>query len=768
MALPPQRLLNDDLFVINRIETPDVNTFKVNANDIGIFLLEAPRPPGSSPDDKFVNDGPLNVYGEIPGTSSEYINLHSANEYCEGKLNFREGFYVTGADMDVTIHHDYAEIANNLACLNGGIDGSTTCLKLDMVWLSENIICSGSGLDTAGDCIFIDLCPHSGLVIDSSGCLEVSLCPGRGIIHDPLDGCLDVDLNYLSQVLSCEGLQPQGGNPDATCIELDMVWLSANIRCGEATDNSAENGSGLIDEMGCIRVDPCWVSDQWNVDNPNPPDDVQSIDIEQCKLAINHDWLLQWAKDNLNDIVIAPSSSDCLSVEGNANVAKGEVKLKLKEQCLKDLIDSRIPDQCDGKLTIVQSTGNETYDPCSGDKTITIAGSGAGGANDGKLKLKAGTNVTITKKSGSTNNFSANTDEDYEFEISATSTPPCTGAGIIVDSKGCFAVDEDDDACLKMGRIWASTATFRLAGTNNRPGITLGAGSTTAKNQPYLGITGSEVAGRFRVTWDNTWDGSTGCGGNPIGGSKDLFYIDRDQNNSNADVRFKISCMAEKPGGKANMRWAGSNIGGPSTSGSGTVFWVATTRSATNSIVRTADDDANVASFNSDTILDQIAGPGDAGVLNGGLIKFYVDSKSAAGTVQGEIKHWPDYATPTVFLEDIAALHPSLVHWTWSDDSYEEYEPYPGTGYGVNQRLKPNPTAVPDEVNFDALTLLSIAGVRRLKKRVEELEAKTTLQGTLNTLGIVEYTNETAAANSGLGQGEVYWDTSLNRMRSVT
>ena len=157
MALPPQRLLGDDLFVINRIETPDVNTYKVNANDIGIFLLEAPRPPGSSPDDKFVNDGPLNVYGEIAGSGSGFINLHSANEYCEGQLTFDEKFYISGTVHDVRVGLNFAEISQELACPNGGIDASS-CLRIDLEWLSEEIVCGGSGLQGEGDCIGINLC----------------------------------------------------------------------------------------------------------------------------------------------------------------------------------------------------------------------------------------------------------------------------------------------------------------------------------------------------------------------------------------------------------------------------------------------------------------------------------------------------------------------------------------------------------------------------------------------------------------------------------
>ena len=559
MALPPQRLLGDDLFVINRIESLSVDTYKVNASDIGIYLLEAPRPPGSHPEDKFVNDGELNVYGNIRGLGDGSINLHSANEWCEGKLKFSEDFYVTGVAMDVAVEVNYKHLTGELSCDTGGIDGSGECMKLDMVWLSENIICSGKGLDNS--CltgIGIDLCDHSGLQFPAEGCLQVNLCGDGAIIHHPADGCLTVNLEYFANMLSCNGLRPADGDVNSQCIEIDMDWLSNNIRCGDLHDPAGTN-SGLIDGGGCIEIDPCWVGDRFNVDNPQytiSQADAVSIDTDGCRLRVNEDWLIQWAKDNIKnveitgsslclkidgnknlfeddvvidlpkdcmetwaegvidnkikDITIAGSSSDCLEILGNPNVAQGEVKLKLNETCLKDLIAGEIKDItiAGGSSDCLEIVGNANVaqgqvklklnETClkdliaaeippippippipiteiKGDSCINVSMSGtvanlsfdtscAGTTppppGDGKLKLTAGTGITINRTGG--NQFGANqtTGSDVEWTINATSSgsgsPPtgaCPGGGLETGTSGgntCLGINLCGDSGLEI------------------------------------------------------------------------------------------------------------------------------------------------------------------------------------------------------------------------------------------------------------------------------------------------------------------------------
>ena len=63
--------------------------------------------------------------------------------------------------------------------------------------------------------------------------------------------------------------------------------------------------------------------------------------------------------------------------------------------------------------------------------------------------------------------------------------------------------------------------------------------------------------------------------------------------------------------------------------------------------------------------------------------------------------------------------------------------------------------------------MLLMTANRRLKARVAELENKTSLNGTLTTIDIPQFDSELSATAAGLSQGDVYYDTSLERMRSV-
>ena len=776
MALPPQRLLNDDLFVINRIEATDVDTYKINANDIGIFLLEAPRPPGSSPDDKFVNDGPLNVYGEIPGSGVGYINLHSANEYCEGKLTFREGFYVTGANMDVYVEHDYAEISKNLACLNGGIDGTTTCLKLDMNWLSENILCTGGGLESLGDCIQINLCEHSGLNFAAAdGCLEVSLCPGRGIIHHPSDGCLDVDLNYLSQALSCNGLQPSEGKSDAVCMEIDMVWLAANIRCGDPTDPTAENGSGLIDSQdGCIAVDACWVSDQWNLDNPNQPDDVQSIDIAQCKLAINHEWLLQWAKDNINDI---KTSGDCIS--GGGNLFKNEVTIELDVDCI---VEKAVAASCaqNGTLTIKDSDGSvlTTYSPCDGNETLKLPDPPDPASCDGKLIIKQG-GVKKGEFEPCTGNQTINLDAG-----AGAPSAPCVEPPLDINGSGCIVFKPAPDTCTALGVITSTRVTNKVPGNPSNPGITIGIDMDDKSSTygQFIGFCGSPADKRIRLVGLNDWTTDDPCTPSLGSDQSDMAFFTRnkDKKDSSTDVPtshndetrvYKNSCIPVSTDTGKNMtfRVSGDRIKADYNSRMNP-FGIYDGYEIDHEVGDEADQ-----GFNIDTITEALAGVGTASTIADGIISWERVSEEWLAKGNLEDPYNPQPYAPVLRADRLAAIHPSLAEFGWTEDSFEKYafadddpndqETWGGVRLKADEADRTRKAVKPNEHTL--IVLLMVAN-RRQKARIAELEAKTTRDGTLNTLGIVEYANETAAVNSGLGQGEVYWDTSLERMRAVT
>ena len=779
MALPPQRLLNDDLFIVNRITANDVDTYKINADDIGVFLLEAPRPPGSNPEDKFVNDGDLNVYGEIPGSSETFKNLHSANEYCEGKLVFKDGFIVTGAQHDVRIEPDFDFLASSLAC--AGLDGSGVCLKLDMSWLSENIIChgTGSGLESLGDCIQINLCEHSGLNINpSDGCLEVSLCPSKGIVHSSLDGCLELDLGYLSNNLSCDGLRPSGGNTNSLCMEIDMDWLSANFRCGDVNDSSAQNGSGLIDGGGCIEVDPCWVSDKWNLGNNNPtlsPGDTNSIDVQSCRIAINHDWLLQWAKDNIQDIQV---DGLCITRSANGNLFKGEVTINQDVPCIREYV-------CDNNSTITfkqNSTEVVNYTPCqNNDKTLTAYKLTIKQKDEDGNTTELGVfepfsaNKTITvepggSSSGGTVNWSEIQGKPGCLDtICNTPTPPGTGGMTCDEVLEC--IEEPD--CIKQKKLYANTGVFMKNKNAGRPTITIGTGDRDVLDTDkkwtgrYVGITGAvktmeEDAGDGNGTFIfNTGENDDGtCGGAPKPGNEDTTLI-----LEMSRTKFKIPGVQTGATGSPNLKH---------TNGKELVKFTTFINKQSESLVVTASDSTEVASFDVDNIIDSLTGGAGTTTtsLDGGIFQFAYHKANYERNLVGTVPYYPSFPAPNVFVDDLAAIHPSLVYWDWSEDSFE----HSVDEYGqTTTKLKDDESErvpVPSDPNQAALSILALSAIGIQKRRIEaltaELAAKTSRETMLSTLGITEYTNETAAANSGLGQGEVYWDTSLNRMRAVT
>lgn len=293
-----RRLDHTDKFIVNRIEAGVVSSYKTTAKDIGDYLLEAPRPPGSNQEDRYINDGPI-----IVNDLNNYVELHSANEFCEGNLTFKGPFFVNGIKNDVQVEFDFEGLTDNLACIDGGIDSQGTCLSLDMEWLADEIICDGKGLHSPQNtsCIGINLCPDNGLEFDyDTGCLKTQLCDDLGIITHPNDGCLMIDNNYIATTLPCgdSGIMPGDGVGTNTseCIALDMKWLSNNIRC-----DSSGNTSGLGDGGDCIYIDyeytASWLtkcSDNSLMVSPND---------SEC-IKIDFEYLVQWITKCHESIVV--------------------------------------------------------------------------------------------------------------------------------------------------------------------------------------------------------------------------------------------------------------------------------------------------------------------------------------------------------------------------------------------------------------------------------------------------------------------------------
>jgi hypothetical protein len=173
-------------------------------------------------------------------------------------------------------------------------------------------------------------------------------------------------------------------------------------------------------------------------------------------------------------------------------------------------------------------------------------------------------------------------------------------------------------------------------------------------------------------------------------------------------------------------------------------------------IVDTASlDDIVDFDSNIDTFIDTLG----SSKASGGLFRWAKKTNSAEGKAE-------------LFYDsnELGAIAPALAKGYYSSGSYEGLYFEDDNDLWVEGDLKPEDqrSMYYYSVDHDAMSVLSFMAHKRARQRLDTLTASCTRSGMLAILGIVEYTNETAAANSGLGQGEVYWDISLDRMRAVT
>jgi hypothetical protein len=80
---------------------------------------------------------------------------------------------------------------------------------------------------------------------------------------------------------------------------------------------------------------------------------------------------------------------------------------------------------------------------------------------------------------------------------------------------------------------------------------------------------------------------------------------------------------------------------------------------------------------------------------------------------EADRKDWSWYG---LIAEEVAETEPRLVHWTYLEDAYEEFE--------GKRQLKEDAELVPDGVQYERLTVLLLDVVQRQQKAIETLEAK--------------------------------------------
>ena len=152
-------------------------------------------------------------------------------------------------------------------------------------------------------------------------------------------------------------------------------------------------------------------------------------------------------------------------------------------------------------------------------------------------------------------------------------------------------------------------------------------------------------------------------------------------------------------------------------------------RSALTTVLYTAADSTEVASFDVDNIIESLtdcSGTMSTG-LDRGIFKFSCHKGSVNKTLAGPIPYYPNVPSPTVLVEQVAQIHPSLVHWTWTDDSYEETEDEYGQ---ITKTLKENESdrvPTPSDISTESLILLSLGAIGLQKRRNADLQDKVTV-----------------------------------------
>lgn len=132
-----QRIVDGDLFIINRPTLGGADTYKVTANDIGIFL-SGQTVDGTS-GDRYVNDGPINIYGydrkavELDAS----ITLHSANEPCEGALMFSDDFSIRGVTHNINIKINLPVIVEKATKNSVAIESNYDTLDINITGLMD-------------------------------------------------------------------------------------------------------------------------------------------------------------------------------------------------------------------------------------------------------------------------------------------------------------------------------------------------------------------------------------------------------------------------------------------------------------------------------------------------------------------------------------------------------------------------------------------------------------------------------------------------------
>lgn len=251
-------LQNSDLFFVNR----NAATYKIEAHEIGDFLLTEPKPDGSG--EHWVGDAAL-----IFKQDSKEYEVTNANAERTGYVTFDDNFELTGSDSDVHVSIDFIALKDNWLCNDSGFaDNNCGCLQIDWPYLTDKILCNESGLKDEVGCISVNICDDSPIYQpDSTGCLDINVCAKAGVINS--NGCLSVDNTWILDAIPCQG---GGLTTGQGCLAVDPIWVKANMNIGKilAGDNIQITPSHGDLAQGDVTISSNKRVDWSNIDNkPN-------------------------------------------------------------------------------------------------------------------------------------------------------------------------------------------------------------------------------------------------------------------------------------------------------------------------------------------------------------------------------------------------------------------------------------------------------------------------------------------------------------------
>ena len=552
--------------------------------------------------------------------------------------------------------------------------GADATVSINFMEFKDTFLCNsgvGSGFDINNcDCLQLDFdeignrlpCVSGGIVSDN-GCLLVNLCEDSLInLSGTNNGAKCLDVSICGD---------QGIDISKGCIGVDMGYISSNITCGDPD-------SGLTNGGNCIAVDFGKV-------------------LSKIALGaiVSTDKSVKFDKNSNPTLV------------GNQDLRKGNVDLSV------DWSQNPAAHKCEGdklEITVNNGPAQGTYNPCANQGTQTInlnitGGNGSGSGDPVKL-IKAGNCIKLNPTNGNLNN------NDVTI---ATDLSVGTGCDQVRDCLNIDDNDVDEDLCAKFGKLYASSAVFYKDENAQRPTIVMGAGKGGSSTGRFVGITGATTGESLTCSVGPMADEPGECGIVPQKGNTDdtvIFFI-----------RSKVGEVKIGPIQDAADSQSVNvchNVNGRLSKKK--------SKSSDSSIVYTASNSTEVASFNVDSIIDSLTGCDHTTPtsLDTGLFKFACYKDSVNKTLDGPIPYYPNVPSPVVFVEQLSQVHPSLVHWTWTDDSYEDGLDEYGE---ITKLLKENESdrvPVASDVNRDSLLLLSLGAIGLQKRRNADLQDKVT------------------------------------------